>query len=159
MAVRKLDEARQPLLESLNMPEPTFKTLGFAMPAVEEIDLAQVRFYLDLDLDELTTHFGDIHTPYDMEDVSPYGQVLVNGDSNEVVGVNITHFLTAALRRRPDLATVLKFATVITGDHIVANPITGAELPETQAKMPTEELLRRDLKSAIAASMQALMAG
>lgn len=150
MAVRKLEKASQPFLEALDIPEPTFKTTDFAMPKIDDIDLTQVRIYLDLDLDELTTHFADRLQPYDIEDCSPYGQLLVDGDSDEVVGVNISRFLTTALRRHPDLASALKFATVITGDRVVSNPIADTEF---------SDVVSRDLRAAVAASMEALLAG
>ncbi|MCA9834955.1 MAG: hypothetical protein KC435_13465 [Thermomicrobiales bacterium] len=155
MAVRRLEDAKQPFLEELNVPEPVFQTHGFVLPDINDIHLECVQFYLDLDLDELTAHFGDKLKPYDTEDYSTYGHVLVDADSDEVVGVSIPSFLTTALRRNPELAIALKYATVISGERIVANPITTDNLSLTSH----EQRLRQDLKHAVATSVQALVTG
>lgn len=42
-----------------------FQTHGFVLPDINDIHLECVQFYLDLDLDELTAHFGDKLKPYD----------------------------------------------------------------------------------------------
>lgn len=117
MAIAESD-ARQPYLDHLEMPKSVMTSGDYQIPGHHEIDPDDIEFIIDVDLDELTVFFGDKRRPYLTDEVSDHHSVLVDAETDRVIGVILHRFLSEAVKIQTSLVPVLRYATIIAGPSV-----------------------------------------
>lgn len=105
------NQPQQPFLDSFDLSDVT-------LPTQSEIDPAIVEYVVDIDLDELIVFFGDKSTPYSYDESDDDYSLLINEESDRLIGIVVNSFLTQALKTHPELVPVLRHATIIADDTL-----------------------------------------
>ncbi len=117
MAIAK-SHYKQPHLENLELPDSGFDASGYPLPSHSEIDMDTVEFVLDVDLDEFTVFFADSSGPHYIDDTNDKYAIVVDAETDRVIGVVIHQFLSEAVKLHPDLIPALRNATIIAGTSV-----------------------------------------
>lgn len=121
MAITKHDST-QPYLEN---PEPSHSgsnNSDFRLPIWNDVNVEDVEFILDVDLDELDVFFEDKSNPYTVEEVADDYSLLVDMFVDRVIGVVINKFYSRQLPEYPEFISALRYATIIAGDSVQSAP-------------------------------------
>lgn len=111
-------QTKQPYLDNLDLPDKALKIGDVVLPSRAEIDPAKVEYFVDVDLDELSVFFGDKSQPYSYDESNDDYSLLINEESDQIIGVSINRFLTHAIKMHPELIPVLRHATVTAGKSL-----------------------------------------
>lgn len=109
---------KQPFLDNLNLPEMGLKITDVTLPSHSDIDPEKVEYIVDVDLDELIVFFGDKSTPYSYDESDDNYSLLINEQSDRIIGIVVNRFLTHAIKVYPELVPVLRHATVVAGEAL-----------------------------------------
>lgn len=117
MAIAK-SNIRQPYLDNLALPEEQFSIADFQFPELSEINADEIEFIIDVDLDDLTVFFADKSHPYLTDEIDQRLSVLVDADTNGVVGVVLHKYLSELVKSHSSLVPILRQATIIAGSAV-----------------------------------------
>jgi hypothetical protein len=117
MAIAK-PHYHQPHLEKLELPNAGFDIEAYPLPDRNEIDIDDVKFIVDVDLDDLTVFFADNSRPHYVDDVSDRHAILIDAETDQVTGMVLYRFLSEAVKLHPELVPILRYATIIAGTSL-----------------------------------------
>lgn len=120
-------KTKQPYLDNLDLPSKGLKSNDAVFPSRSEIDPERVEYFVDVDLDQLSVFFGDKSRPYSHDESDATYSLLIDEETDQVIGISINRFLSHAIKVHPELIPVLRHATVAAGKSL-----EDAHLPDAE---------------------------